>query len=224
MGDLPLLGICQIRHPGWPPRQISSLSSLQDTHQACLRFQCSVVRSENATLKVYPVQEKPAPQLKGTLWSQWRTLMEALGPQTLLRQRPRQSTCAFLLLQREPGASQESVVLFLRLLTSNFLVDIIMKLWSLLCNLMKYEPGGGKKRLFLWKWSRIIWKEVVRAVTKKNYCLMRYRQDKCKGLGQKSKNPQQLWFRQLHRGLSISVTLWRNLSWNSQLLGCGRDP
>lgn len=52
--------------------------------------------------------------------------MEALGPQTLLRQRPRQSTCAFLLLQREPGASQESVVLFLRLLTSNFLVDIIM--------------------------------------------------------------------------------------------------
>ena len=111
---------------GRPPRQISSLSSLQDMHQAWLRFRCSVVRRENTTLKVHPVQEKPAPQLKGTLWSQGRTLMEALGPRTLLRQRPLQLTCAFLLLQCESGACQESVVLFLRLLTSNFLVDVIM--------------------------------------------------------------------------------------------------
>lgn len=68
----------KIRHPGWPPRQISSLSSLQDTHQAWLRFQCSVVRSKNATLRVHWVQENPAPNSKalsgpsrGHWWRPW---------------------------------------------------------------------------------------------------------------------------------------------------------
>lgn len=83
-------------------------------------------RNASGTHEAHPSQDEPDPHFTGTLLSLWRPLTETLGLQTLVEQRPLKLTCGFLLLQSKLGASQESVVLFLRLLIPNFLVIIIV--------------------------------------------------------------------------------------------------
>lgn len=74
-------------------------------------------------------------------------------------------TRRLLFLPSQVCASQELVVLLLRLFLPNFLVIAITYFWSILYNLMKYEFWRPKKGVSVN--TRIIWKELVNHLLKK---------------------------------------------------------